>query len=103
MNTPLGWFTAVHTLISLIGIGAGLWAIRDLMLGRARSGAITTFLAAAILTSITGFFFPFHGPTPAIAVGLIALVVLAWTLLARRSINRSGSGNAQVPIAMVIS
>lgn len=103
MNTPLGWFTAFHTLLSLLSIGFGLWAVRDLMLGRMRSRAISTFLATAILTSITGFFFPYHGPTPAIAVGVIALVVLGWTLYARRSAGRPGFGGAQFPIGMVIS
>jgi len=103
VNTPLGWFTAFHTLLSLLAIGFGLWAVRDLMFGRVRSSAITAFLATAILTSVTGFFFPYHGPTPAIAVGVIALVVLSWTLYARRSAGRPGFGGAQFPIGMVIS
>ena len=34
MNTPLGWLTAFHTLISLVATIVGLWAIRDLMIGR---------------------------------------------------------------------
>ncbi|WP_114241314.1 hypothetical protein [Dyella sp. C9] len=103
MHTALGWFTAFHTLLSLIAIVAGLVVIRDLMSGRTRSVAITTFLVTAILTSATGFLFPFHGPTPAIAVGTIALIVLAWTLAARRSIGRSGFWTAQYPLGMVIS
>ncbi|WP_201314588.1 hypothetical protein [Dyella sp. EPa41] len=103
MNTPLGWFTAFHTFLSLLAIGFGLWAVRDLMRGRMRSSAITVFLATAILTSVTGFFFPYHGPTPAIAVGVIALIVLGWTLYARRHANRPGFGGAQFPIGMVVS
>jgi len=103
MNTPLAWFTAFHTLISLIAIVVGLWAIRDLTIGRYRSAAISAFLWTAAMTSITGFFFPFHGVTPAIIVGVIALIVLAWAVLARRSIGRSGFWTAQFPIGMVIS
>lgn len=103
MNTPLGWLTAFHTLISLVATIVGLWAIRDLMIGRHRSGALTTFLWTAVITSVTGFFFPFHGVTPAIIVGVIALLVLAWTLMARRSIGRSGFWTAQFPIGIVIS
>ena len=103
MNTALGWLTAFHTLISLVAIVAGLWAIRDLMIGRSRSGAITTFLWTAVITTVTGFFFPFHGVTPAIIVGIIALIVLAWTIVARRSIGRSGFWTAQFPIGIVIS
>lgn len=103
MNTPLGWLTAFHTLISLVATIVGLWAIRDLMIGRYRSGALTSFLWTAVITSVTGFFFPFHGVTPAIVVGVIALVVLAWTVMARRSIGRSGLWTAQFPIGIVIS
>ena len=36
------------------------------------------------LTSVTGFFFPFHGITPGIVVGVISLVVLAVAVLAWR-------------------
>ncbi|WP_109123513.1 hypothetical protein [Dyella sp. C11] len=103
MSTPLAWFTAFHTLLSLVAIVVGFWAIRDLMVGRVRSGALSAFLVTAILTSVTGFFFPFHGFTPAIGVGIVALVVLAWTLAARRSIGRSGFWTAQFPLGIVIS
>jgi hypothetical protein len=103
MNTALGWLTAFHTLISLVATIVGLWAIRDVMAGRVRSGAITTFLWTAVITSVTGFFFPFHGVTPAIIVGIIALIVLAWTVASRRSIGRSGFWTAQFPVGIVIS
>jgi hypothetical protein len=35
------------------------------------------------LTSVTGFFFPFHGFTPPYAVGAICLVVLGLAIFAR--------------------
>jgi magnesium-transporting ATPase (P-type) len=41
------------------------------------------FLISTIATSVTGFFFPFHGLTPAIVVGVISLVVLAVAIIAR--------------------
>lgn len=103
MSTALGWLTAFHTLISLLAIVAGFWAMRDVTIGRYRSGALSAFLWTAVITSVTGFFFPFHGITPAIIVGIIALIVLALTLLARRSIGRSGFWTAQFPIGIVVS
>lgn len=103
MNTLLGWFTAFHTLLSLVAIAAGVWGIRDLMRGRSRTGAITTFLLTAFLTSLTGFFFPYHGPTPAIGVGVVALLVLAWTFWSRRSIGTSGFWTTQFPLGIVVS
>jgi hypothetical protein len=41
------------------------------------------FLLSTVATSVTGFFFPFHGVTPAIVVGLISLVVLGVAIFAR--------------------
>ncbi|WNL44086.1 hypothetical protein RKE25_11655 [Dyella sp. BiH032] len=103
MTTALAWFTAFHTLLSLVAIVAGWLAIRELMVGRRRSAAITTFLVTAILTSVTGFLFPYHGFTPAIGVGIVAMIVLGWTLAARRSFGRSGFWTAQFPLGVVIS
>ena len=40
------------------------------------------FLTTTIATSVTGFFFPFHGITPAIVVGVISLVVLGIAVFA---------------------
>jgi hypothetical protein len=98
MTSVLGLFTAFHTLISIVAIVAGIPAIRGLMHGRLQSASMTTFLVTAIITSVTGFMFPFHGFTPAIGVGIVALLVLAWGLLARRSLARG-----QFAIAMVVS
>jgi hypothetical protein len=44
-----------------------------------------------LLTSVTGFFFPFHGFTPAIGVGIISLVLLAVAILARYGRKLSGA------------
>jgi hypothetical protein len=43
------------------------------------------FLVTTIATSVTGFFFPFHGFTPAYTVGAISLVVLGLAWFARYS------------------
>ena len=59
-------FTAIHVLISLIGILSGLVVMFG-MLARKRFDRWTVlFLATTVATSVTGFFFPFHGVTPAI-------------------------------------
>ena len=41
------------------------------------------FLLTTVATSVTGFFFPFRGFTPAIGVGIISLVVLPVAIVAR--------------------
>jgi hypothetical protein len=40
------------------------------------------FLFTTVLTSLTGFLFPFHGFTPAIGVGIVSCVILAIALFA---------------------
>ena len=75
--------TVIHVVISLIGILSGLVVMLG-MLTRQRFDRWTiVFLATTAATSATGFFFPFHGFTPAIGVGILSLVVLAIAGVAR--------------------
>jgi len=75
-------FTLIHVVISLIGIAAGLVVVYGFVVGQRLSAWNAVFLVMTILTSVTGFFFPFHGITPGIVVGVISLVVLAVAVLA---------------------
>src|SRR6267142_2348588 len=76
-------YTIVHTLISLIAIFTGIVALFGMLSGHRLDGWTKWFLTTTVLTSVTGFFFPFHGFTPAIAVGIISLGMLAVAILAR--------------------
>jgi hypothetical protein len=49
------------------------------------------FWIAAVATTVTGFFFPFHGFTPAIGLGLISLPVMAIGIFARYSKQMTGA------------
>ena len=75
-------FTTIHVIISLIGIAAGLVVVYGFLAGLRLPSWNWVFLVFTILTSVTGFFFPFHGIDPAIVVGIISLVVLAVAVLA---------------------
>ena len=75
-------FTTIHVIISLIGIAAGLVVVYGFLAGLRLPSWNWVFLVFTILTSVTGFFFPFHGIDPAIVVGVISLVVLAVAVLA---------------------
>lgn len=101
MFGPLSWFTVLHTLLSLVAIALGVLPLVGVGKGRRRSGVGTVFLVAAFFASTTGFVFPFHGATPAIAVGIVVLLVLAWTAVARRSAGAvqspAGHGDQRVP------
>jgi hypothetical protein len=84
-------YTIIHTLISLIGIFTGLIVLFGLLAGKRLDGWTKWFLITTVLTSVTGFFFPFHGVTPAIVVGVISLVVLAVAIIARYVRRLAGS------------
>ncbi|OJU18452.1 MULTISPECIES: hypothetical protein [unclassified Sphingomonas] len=80
--------TLFHTALCFIAIGAGAVAVAGLCQGR----RIWTgrFLALATAVSVTGYFFPFHGVTPAMIVGAIALGVIVVALAAYRHFHLEG-------------
>ncbi len=83
-------YTIIHVLISLIGIFSGLIVLFGMLANKRLDGWTSWFLIATVLTSVTGFFFPFHGFTPAIGVGIISLVMLAIAIFARYSRQMAG-------------
>jgi hypothetical protein len=86
LGMSLATFTLVHVVLSLIGIFAGLVVLAGMFRSRRLSGWTALFLATTVLTSVTGFFFPFERLLPSHVVGIISLVVLAvalWALYVR--------------------
>lgn len=75
-------FTLIHVLISILGIASGFVVIGGMLGGKVRPPGTCTFLGATIATSVTGFFFPFTGITPAFIFGVLSLIVLAAALFA---------------------
>ena len=59
MIFDLPMFTLIHVVISVLGIIAGLVVVGGLMAGARLDGWTALFLATTILTSLTGFGFPF--------------------------------------------
>ncbi|HET7536747.1 MAG TPA: hypothetical protein VFJ90_09850 [Candidatus Didemnitutus sp.] len=78
----MGAFTLIHVAISLVGIFAGFVVIFDMLGSKLSKCWTATFLWATLATSVTGFMFPIRGFTPAIGLGIISVVVLAFTLRA---------------------
>jgi len=83
MIFDLPMFTLIHVVISVLGIITGLVVVGGLMAGARMGGWTAFFLATTILTSVTGFGFPFTKVSPPHVVGAISLVVLAVCLAAR--------------------
>ena len=75
--------TFFHVLISLIGILSGIIAVLGMIAGKRLDGWTAVFLVTTALTSITGFFFPFHKLLPSHILGVISLFVLAFAIPAR--------------------
>jgi hypothetical protein len=70
-------------LISLIGIFTGIIVVFGMVANKRLDRWTKWFLITTVLTSVTGFFFPLHGFTPAIGVGIISLIVLGIAIIAR--------------------
>jgi hypothetical protein len=75
-------FTVLHVVISMIAIFAGFIVVGGLFASAPLPGWTAFFLVMTILTSLTGFLFPFKTVTPAIVVGAIASLILIVALLA---------------------
>jgi hypothetical protein len=76
-------YTFLHIFISLIGIGSGLAVIYGFLTGRRFDRVTALFLVTTVLTSVTGFGFPFEHLLPSHKVGIISLIVLAIAIPAR--------------------
>lgn len=83
-------FTLGHILISLASILSGLVVLGGWMAGRDYRALTAFFLVTTAATSITGYFFPFQGFTPAFAVGIISLGLLAVAFIAYYGAKQAG-------------
>jgi hypothetical protein len=96
-------YTIIHVLISLVGIFTGLIVLFGMLAGKRLDGWTKWFLVTTVLTSVTGFFFPFHGFTPAIGLGIISLLVLAIAIYARYPRQLAGHWRWIYVVGAVIS
>jgi hypothetical protein len=80
---------AIHTLISIIALVVGVFALLDLFRAQASSTSLSAFIVLAIATSATGFLCPLRGVSPAVVISIVALVILAAVLLSRGRLRGS--------------
>jgi len=91
LGLSLSTFTTVHVVLSLIGIATGFIVLIGLFRSDRIDGWAAIFLATTVLTSATGFLFPFVKFGPAHVVGVISLVALAVALLALYAFGLAGA------------
>jgi hypothetical protein len=87
----LATFTFLHVLISLVGIASGLAVMYGFLNGRRLDRLTAIFLVFTVLTSVTGFGFPFTQLLPSHKVGIISLVLLALAIPARYVFHLAGA------------
>jgi hypothetical protein len=83
LGMTLSTFTLFHVVLSLVGIASGLIVVYGLMTGKRLDGWTATFLLFTVLTSLTGFLFPFTHLLPSHVVGILSLLMLAVAIVAR--------------------
>jgi hypothetical protein len=98
--TPL---TFVHVVLSLIGILSGFVVVFGMLTGEKLDGWTALFLTTTVLTSVTGFFFPFHRLLPSHVFGVISLLVLPVAVDARYSRQLAGGWRRTYVITAMIA
>jgi hypothetical protein len=96
-------FTLVHVVLSLIGILSGFVVMFGLMAGKRLDGWTALFLVTTVLTSVTGFLFPFHKFLPSHGVGIVSMVMLAVAILARYAMHLAGGWRRGYVVTAMIS
>jgi hypothetical protein len=103
LGMSLETYTAVHVVISLVGIGSGLIVVAGMLNGKLLHGWNGLFLLTTVLTSVSGFGFPFDHLLPSHKVGIVSLVVLALAIVARYAKHLAGDWHRTYVICAVIA
>jgi hypothetical protein len=103
LGMSLATFTLVHVIISLIGIVAGLVVMFGMLASDRKPGLTAIFLLFTILTSATGFLFPFTQLLPSHMIGILSLVLLAIACIALYAMKLSGSWRSIYVVTALLS
>ena len=99
----LSTFTTVHVIISLIAIVSGIIVMFGLLGSNRMPGLTAIFLLFTILTSATGFLFPFEKLMPSHMIGILSLVLLAIGCIALYGMKLSGAWRGIYVVTALIS
>ena len=90
LGMTLSTFTLFHVVLSLVGIASGFIVVYGLLAGKRLDAWTAIFLIFTVLTSATGFLFPFTHLLPSHIVGILSLLVLAVAIVARYARHLEG-------------
>jgi hypothetical protein len=91
LGMSVSTFTLVHVIISLVAIVSGFIVMFGLLRCDRMSGMTALFLATTILTTFTGFLFPFRKLFPSHMIGMLSLPLLAIAVFALYGKKLSGA------------
>jgi hypothetical protein len=103
LGMSLATFTAAHVIISLIAIVAGIVVMIGLLGSNRMQGLTALFLLFTILTSVTGFLFPFTELLPSHMIGILSLVLLAIACIALYGMKLSGAWRGIYVVTAMLS
>src|ERR1700742_1234738 len=91
LGMDLATFTMVHVIISLIGIVSGILVMFGLLGSSRMPGMTAIFLLTTILTSASGFLFPFEKLLASHIISILSLVMLAIACIALYAMKLAGA------------
>ncbi|MCK1425128.1 hypothetical protein IVB14_08385 [Bradyrhizobium sp. 180] len=103
LGLSLSAFTMIHVVISLIAIVAGLVVMFGLLGSKSMPGLTAIFLLFTILTSATGFLFPFEKLLPSHVIGIISLLLLAIACIALYGMKLAGAWRPVYIVTAMVS
>jgi hypothetical protein len=92
-----------HVVISLLGIASGYVVIAGMLQGLRLPRWTAFFLVTTVLTSVTGFAFPFVKLLPSHILAVLSLIVLAIAIYAFYSRKLAGRWRATYVITAIIA
>src|SRR2546421_13096770 len=96
-------YTLLHTVLSLVGIVAGLVVAGALATGTRLDRWAAVFLVTTVLANASGFGFPFVKLLPSHVVGAVSLVVLAAVIVADYAKHRAGAWRTTSAVGVVLA
>jgi len=99
----LSAFTLFHVILSLVGVFSGFIVVYGLINSLRLNGWTSIFLWSTVLTSVTGYFFPFHQLLPSHILGALSLITLGIAIYARYTRNLAGGWRRTYVVTAVLA
>ena len=103
LGLSLANFTLLHVVISVVAIAAGLVVMFGMLSSQTMPAMTGIFLLTTILTSVTGFMFPFTQLLPSHVLAIISLVLLAVACVALYARHLAGFWRPVYVVSALVS